>query len=421
MSFTSGPVTSEPPSRWRDVRIAAVARGASIGGDMMSATALLLALQGRDAGGWAVAALLIAVSAPLALLSPLTGRLVDRVDSRPLIIVIALVQAACCVAMAYAQSAVLLVALVAAVATGAAITQPTFAALIPEMVRRADLPRAAALGQTASSVGMLAGPPLAGLLVGLYGTRVPLLIDGVTFLAVAAAGMLIATRRRPTRSAPEGAHDEPPRGWTIRRDPLLLPVVAMVGLVVAAVSLVNVAEIFFVRDVLHASTTMYGVVMASWTGAMVIGSWLVARRVTDDSGYALLLTGMLAANCAVIGLGGLVPGIGWLLALWVIGGIGNGAINSLAGVLISRRTPAAVRGRAFARFGAVASAANMIGFLLGGVLVGPFTPRFLLVACGVLGVAVSMVCVLPLSRAVRRERARTVASVTPRPVEPAAA
>jgi MFS family permease len=105
----------------------------------------------------------------------------------------------------------------------------------------------------------------------------------------------------------------------------------------------------------------------------------------------------------------------------VIGGSGNGAINSLAGVLISRRTPAAVRGRAFARFGAVASAANMTGFLLGGFLVGPFTPRFLLVACGVLGVAVAIVCLLPLLRATHRERARAVASVTPQPAAPAAA
>jgi len=54
MSFTSAP--AQPPSRWRDVRIAAVARGASIGGDMLTATALLLALQGRGAGGVAVAA-----------------------------------------------------------------------------------------------------------------------------------------------------------------------------------------------------------------------------------------------------------------------------------------------------------------------------------------------------------------------------
>jgi hypothetical protein len=55
MSFTSASAVSQ--SRWRDVRISAVARGASIGGDMLTATALLLVLQERGLGGWAVAAL----------------------------------------------------------------------------------------------------------------------------------------------------------------------------------------------------------------------------------------------------------------------------------------------------------------------------------------------------------------------------
>src|SRR3954469_24608336 len=195
MSFTSSPALFR--TRWRDVRLSAAARGVSVGGDFLSATALLLALQGRGAGGDAVAAVLLAASAPLALLAPLTGRLVDRVDSRLLITTVSVLQTVCCAVMAYTHPTVALVGLAALVATGAAITQPAFAALLPDMTTRADLPRAAALGQTATSVGMLAGPPVAGLLVGSFGVRVPLLLDGVTFLAVAVAGRLIATRRRP--------------------------------------------------------------------------------------------------------------------------------------------------------------------------------------------------------------------------------
>src|SRR5689334_4695572 len=168
MSFASPP---DAPSRWRDVRLGASARGVSYAGDMLSATALVLVLQGRGAGGYAVAALLIAAAAPLVIFAPLTGRLVDRVDSRALIVTGGLAQAACCVVMAYTGSVAALVGLVALVATGAAVTQPTFAALTPEMVRRADLPRASAIGQTAGSIGMLVGPPVAGLLVGLYGQR----------------------------------------------------------------------------------------------------------------------------------------------------------------------------------------------------------------------------------------------------------
>ncbi len=415
MSFTSEPAVV--PSRWRDVGFAASARGVSYAGDMLSATALVLVVQGRGAGGFAVAALLLAASAPLVLLASLTGRLVDRADSRTLITIVALAQAFCCVIMAFTRSTPLLVALVAVVAAGAAITQPAFAALLPEMVRREDLPRAVAIGQTAGSIGMLAGPALAGVLVGLYGQRVPLLLDGVSFLWVVVAGFLIATRRSPlsrrsrTNGAPKATNGPPlvldRRGqWGLRRDQLLLPMVVMVGLVVAVVSLINVVEVFFVRGTLHSSTTMYGILGGLWTGSMMIGSWLVARRrSTDDAGFALLMAVALGVNCAGIAVAGLVPSVGWLVPLWVFGGIGNGVINSIIAVLLSRRAPAEVRGQAFAHLGAVANAANVAGFVAGGALVGPVAPGTLIFGSGLLGVAVVGCCALPMLRAARRERA----------------
>lgn len=423
MSFTSAPAAV--PSRWRDVGLAASARGVSFAGDMLSATALLLVVQGRGAGGFAVAALLLAASAPLVLLAPLTGRLVDRADSRTLITVVALAQALCCVIMAYARSTPLLVALVAVVAAGAAITQPTFAALLPEMVRREDLPRAVAIGQTAGSVGMLAGPALAGVLVGLYGQRVPLLLDGVSFLWVVVVGFLIATRRRPVAAPAPAPAPAPDKRWSIwsrrgapnrvtstnvdwawRRDRLLFPMIVMVALVVAVVSLINVVEVFFVRGTLHSSTTVYGILGGIWTGSMMIGSWLVARRrSTDDAGFALLMAVALGANCAGIAVAGLVPSVGWLVPLWAFGGVGNGVINSIIAVLLSRRAPAEVRGRAFAHLGAVANAANITGYVVGGALVGPVAPGMLIFVSGLLGVAVVGCCALPMLRAARRERA----------------
>src|SRR4051812_34025457 len=102
MSFTSA--SALPVTAWRDVRLSSAARGVSIAGDFLSATALMLALQSRGAGGYAVAAILLAASAPLAVLAPLTGRLVDRVDSRVLIATVSVLQAACCAVMAYTHA-----------------------------------------------------------------------------------------------------------------------------------------------------------------------------------------------------------------------------------------------------------------------------------------------------------------------------
>src|SRR5688572_17384223 len=170
MSFTSG-------SHWRDVYLASAARGISYTGEFLAATALLLTLQTRGYSGTAVAALLIATALPLVVFAPVAGRIVDRFDSRALLFTVGLAQAVCCVLMAYMAHPVVLIGLVALLATGLSITSPTFSALLPDMVRKEDLPRAAALGQTATAIGALAGPALAGVLVGQYGLRIPLLIN----------------------------------------------------------------------------------------------------------------------------------------------------------------------------------------------------------------------------------------------------
>ncbi|HKT04114.1 MAG TPA: MFS transporter, partial [Rugosimonospora sp.] len=219
MSFTS--------SRWADMYLATAARAVSTCGDLAAVVALTLALQARGAGGLAVAAVLLGGAVPIAVLAPFTGRVVDRLDSRLLLCLTALVQAAVCARLAYATTTAETVALVTLLGAGLAITQPTLAALLPSMVTRDDLPRATALGQTANTIGMLAAPALGGLLVGHFGVRVPLLLDAASYLALVAAGLAIRTRRRGTRDV---AGEQPvarSAPWSLRRDPLLSPQVVL--------------------------------------------------------------------------------------------------------------------------------------------------------------------------------------------------
>src|SRR3954469_13458730 len=112
-------------SRWSDVYLAAAARGVSACGDFLAATALALALQQVGAGGMAVSGLLLAAALPLAVLAPVTGRIADRVDSRKLLIGVGAGQAAVCTALAFTGNRVLVIALVAVLASGLAVTQPT--------------------------------------------------------------------------------------------------------------------------------------------------------------------------------------------------------------------------------------------------------------------------------------------------------
>jgi predicted MFS family arabinose efflux permease len=372
MSFTSA----------RDVYLLAAARGVSFLGDFMAATAIVLALQERGAGGPAVAAVLIASVVPVVVLAPLVGRLVDRVDSRVLLTTVGLGQAACCAAMALTTSTWLLIALVALLAAGVAVTTPTFNALLPDMAGPDDVGRAMAIGQTANSIGALAGPALAGVLVGAFGLRAPLLIDAGTYLAVVAAGLMLHTRRQAAALTVPG---DGRTKWKIRDDRFLLALVCLVGAIVLALNVNMVVGVFYIRGTLGGSPAEYGLVEAAWMGGMLAGGWLAAARTRDDSALGRSLVLLHLATAAVVLLSGFAGTVLMLYPLWLIGGVMNGAENNFLGVISARRVPAAVRGAFFARIGAVVNAANLIGYAAGGVLVDRFEPRHIVIVCGVAG------------------------------------
>jgi MFS family permease len=190
----------------------------------------------------------------------------------------------------------------------------------------------------------------------------------------------------------------------VRRDPLVRAAVGLVGAVVAAASLVNVAEVFFIRGTLHSTASVYGLMDSVWVSASVAGGWWVARRRPSDAGLARLLLGSLALTCLGVALMAAVPAVAWLAPVSVLGGVGNGGVNVAAGVLLARRVPAAMRGRAFAVFGAVANGATVAGYLLGGALLGVLPVRAAIAAAGLGGLAATAAFALPVLRASARER-----------------
>jgi MFS family permease len=331
------------------------------------------------------------------LLAPLGGRLADRFDSRRLLTVVGLAQMVCCMAMAFTTDPAALVALAAVLSAGLAISQPTFAALIPSMVSRQALPKAMAIGQTANSIALIAGPALAGFLVGAFGLRVPLLLNALTYAAVVVAGLALRT----TRGHRTSAHQEQGTNWRLRQDPLLIRLYPVVAVVVGAISVVNVVLVFFVRDTLDASATAYGLVDATFTVGLVGGAWLLARVARGDESLAVVLMGTLAGMGLVFLAASTVPTVRWLIPLYVIGGVFNGALNSVNGLLLARRVPPESRGRAMGLLSGMVNGAVAVGYVIAGPLMQVLTPRQCLVAAGLVGVVTMAAFVVPILRAAK--------------------
>ena len=401
MSFTS---------RRRDLTIVVSAKAVSLLGDELATVALLLRLQPRGAA--AVAAVLIAGLAPIVLLAPLVGRLVDRHDNRRLLVVSGLAQAGVCTVLAFAGSPAAVLPLVALLGAGQAVNGATWQALIPALAGRGGIARATSLAQAGTTIAGIAAPALGGLLVGLYGSRLPLLVDAATFLAITAAGLTLRIRRG-TGVAVDGVR---PRGGLsiVRRDPLLRSALVALGLFVGLGSLVNVVEVFLVRETLHASTVWYGLSGAAWMVG-VLGGALLAGRAGGVPAQARSFVAAAAALSVSLAAVGLVPDVGWLLAICVVGGVTNGVLSVSVTTLVMSVTASAKHGRIGAILGAVVSGTQLFAYAASGLLAGWFSPRAIFVASGVFGLLAPVL----LGRSViRRANAHSPVAA---PAEPARA
>lgn len=373
MSFTSG---------GRDVRLVVGAKSISWLGDDVAMIALMLQLQADGRGAMAVAALLIANALPIVLLSGIVGRVVDRYDNRALLIGSSLAQAVLCVLLAFVTAPMAVLALVALLGAGQAINSATWTALLPAIVEADELPKAVGLSQAATTLAGIFAPALGGLLAGLYGVRVPLLVDAASFLAVLAAAVLLHARR--TVTAPAAGQKQRGGLSIVRGDNLLRPLFVLLALFVLIGSMVNVVEVFLVRQTLHASTTWYGIAGASFAVGMLAGA-LAGGRIAGVRDLARGFVG--SAVVLSVGLAGLalVPAIGWVLPVAFVTGAGNGVLNVTLASMVMGRTQPGERGRVGALLGGVANGTQLVAFAAGGVLAAHLSPRTVFALAGGLG------------------------------------
>ena len=376
--------------RQRDVAILVGSTIISVTGDAAALIALILRLHGHGQGGWVIAALMLAGSAPMIVLSPLAGRLVDRIDSRTAIASSALAQGACALALAMVTGTAATLAFVALMAAASTLLNPAVAALLPRTVPEERIVEASAHQQTAFVVGNLAGPIVGGLLTGAFGSRAPLIVDAISFLAVAGGVFLIRTRRNLSRESTQ-ARTAISGARLLWQDSILRAVVLAMTAFVLAAGAVNIAEVFLIKDALHASDLVYGVVSASWMAGMVVGSTLTPRVARES--MRLVQVMVVAELVMAFGLMGAGVSPVWPVAAiaFVVGGLGNGALSVACRTIVTLRVPDAYRGRAFGVLAGSIQAGSVLAFAAGGALVAVLGPRTSIVGCGVAALLVGLV------------------------------
>jgi MFS transporter, DHA3 family, macrolide efflux protein len=315
----------------------------------------------------------VAMTVPALVVSTFAGVLVDRWDRRRTMIVCNLLSAATMLALAGLGAAGRLAIWQVYVAVGCgslfdAFRVPAFAASIPLLASREQLPRVNGMAQTTNAAAEIMGPLLAGVLVSSISLHGILILDTLTF-GVAVATLVAARIPRPpavARQNREGLLREAAIGWRyVHERPGLMGLLAIYGsnnflfsmacVVIAPLllSFADPARLGLQYAISGSGLLLGGIGMAAWGGPR--------KRI-----HGVLVFSSLAGVC--LAAHGLRPSFTLVTVAGFILFLMMPVISASSNSLWQIKVPAGLQGRCFAIQRVVFNLATVLGFCLAGPL-----------------------------------------------------
>lgn len=271
-------------------------------------------------------------------------------------------------------------------------------AMVPELASLGNVPlgRANAWFEGTQSISLLLGPPAAGVLIAAVGPANVLWFDAGTFLISAlltAAAVPLAVRA--TRSARGRIRDEVLAGLRfIRQDRVLfwMAIILATSNFMAGPMFAVILPVF-VKETTDRASDLGLILSAAGVGALAgtllygtVGLRIPRRAIWIGS---FLLSPMQFWILAM------EPPVLWLMPMAVVAGLVVGPINPFMVTIRHERSPAALRGRVFASYSAIALAVQPLGMLTVGNALERFGLQPTLVTLGIasqlLGIALFFV------------------------------
>jgi MFS family permease len=288
------------------------------------------------------------------------------------------------------------------------IDMPTRQAFAVEMVGREDVTNAVGLNSAMFNASRILGPAVAGLLIGAFSISIAFLLNGISFLAVIGAYLLMRTEElrpapvvvRPT--SVRGVFASLGEGWRfVRTTPLVLLAVTVVGLVATFGMNFQVLMPPYADDVMHAGASGYGFLMA----ASGLGSTVAALSIAFSRKVSPLT---IILGAIALGLGTLVVAATTsfavaMLAMVVVGAGGIGMAVT-ANTTIQLSVPDHLRGRVMSLYTTVFAGSVPAGGLLMGWIASTWSVPAALFVGAILSLLVGVACWPWLSRIRRAER-----------------
>ena len=371
---------------WLKIQLLSIAGGLSYMGSTMTTFAVIL--RDKDVvGPTGVSIIFLAMLIPNILMAPVSGQIADRFQARVVTPIALTMMSLSTLSIALVNLSWWAPVALFTTATFGTMVGASVSATVGSVSRREDMTRVTGIQQTFVSVGSLAGPATAGLLVSATGYFWPFVIDSVSFLILAGVFLALGLNRKPMGFSKE----DKPRALDgfrfLFRSPLLSSIILLLAVVILALGVISVGEVFLIVDELGASTVIYGIIGALFSGGAVIGAVILQGvKVSEEKQSWGLVASLLVMVLSLTSLS-LAPN--WIFAgvIYLIAGMGNAGVNIFAIGQIQRRAKEEVRGRIMAAVQGTITSANALSLGMGGLLIGFFGVREVFFAAGILALA----------------------------------
>ncbi len=328
---------------------------------------------------------------PLVAASLLGGAVADRVDRRTLLLLdqVGLVLTAAALALAAwlgHPPLVVVYALAALLAAFTALQSVASTAIVPGLVAPAQLRNALALNYGLSTLTMVVGPALGGILIAALGLPWAYALDALSCAAMVVA--VAAMTPQPPFYGNTPTHHEPlgrsiadglryVRGNQALLGSFAIDLVAMIfGMPRALFAVLSVS-------VYHAGAVgagaLYSSVAAGATAAALTTGWL-----HGVNRLGRVVVGAVIAWGVAVALAGLAGSLWVAAALFALAGAADSISAVCRSTINQTVTPDHMRGRMSAVFSLVVSGGPRLGDIESGAVAGAVGPRFAVVSGGVL-------------------------------------
>ncbi|WP_083268292.1 MFS transporter [Lentzea guizhouensis] len=335
-----------------------------------------------DLGGTALQVALVqtATTLPVFLLVVPSGALGDILDRRHVLMsgqALMLLGAAGLMLLAGTGNASpsTLLALIALMGAGQALSMPSFQAIQPELVSREEIPQAALLNGVNMNVGRAIGPALGGLLIALAGPEATFAFNTISFIGVL---IVLGRWRRPSDHRPLGTEHITTAVRTgaryVASSPLFRRVLTRLLLFIVFGSGLWALLPAIARGPLQLDASGYGVLLGSVGAGAIGGAFLVPKLLQRIGKNALVLlatfvyaaatsVSVLVADFAVVVVAMLLTGACWIATL--------STFNASAQVLL----PAWTRARALSYYQLILMGGQALGAVLWGAIADAYGLR----------------------------------------------